>query len=161
MNSRVTKMDLERATDDLKNRTLARLAGGEIARLVFLASTRNYNTGRYYHDGLAFRFDEKVVSAALSACHQEIFEYVAFGPIENLIQELDLYISSTHEKPADVLEAWQKLESYRVTIPMGCNPYTVDLFFSNVRVALEALMWRQQEKPAGRRCASPLRSLAQ
>lgn len=157
--NRVTMMDVERATNDLKNRTLARLAGGEIAQLVFLASTRNYNTGEYRHDGLAFRYDEHAVSEALASCHQEAFTHVAHSAFRDVLRELELYINSTKENPTDVLSAWQKLESYRVTIPIGCDPYDVDLFFSNVKVALAALLSRQAARPHGPQFASRLRSL--
>src|SRR5436190_1559634 len=54
---------VEDALRDLRNRTLAKL-DGDLARLVYLASTRDYNTGRYAHDGLSFRFSESVAETA-------------------------------------------------------------------------------------------------
>src|SRR6266404_4882280 len=51
MSGQLRRMDVEAAREDLNNRTLARI-GLEFGRLIYLASTRDYNTGRYYHDGL-------------------------------------------------------------------------------------------------------------
>ena len=59
MNNGLRSMNLEDALNDLQGHTLRGIPG-EIARLVYLASTRDYNTGRYYHDGLVFRFTEEV-----------------------------------------------------------------------------------------------------
>ena len=60
----------EEAVRDLQNRTLDRL-DGDFAKLVYLASTRDYNTGRYAHDGLSFRFSEPVAERVLAAAHRE------------------------------------------------------------------------------------------
>ena len=65
MSRNARRMDSETAIDDLKNRTIAGIAG-DIGRLIYLASTRDYNTGRYYHAGLASRFTEEVASNALA-----------------------------------------------------------------------------------------------
>ena len=51
--------DIQRATDDLRRRTLARFERS-LDRLIYLASTRDYNTGIYYHDGLAASFGQEL-----------------------------------------------------------------------------------------------------
>lgn len=147
MLTEIKSMDLEAATEDLKKRTLAGLPG-EVSRLIYLASTRDYNTGQYYHEGLAFRFSEEVAARALAVCHQEVFRLLAFGPLENLVEELDTYVRSTPARPEQVLETWKKLEPYRVTLPSGCDRLSAEFFFSNVKIALLILQSRQSVSPA-------------
>lgn len=145
-------MDVEAAIEDLRNRTLAGIPG-EVARLVYLASTRDYNTGQYYHEGLAFRFTEEVANAALAACHRESFRRLLFTSLEELVNQLDSYVSSTRARRAEVLKAWTKVEPYRVTIPLDCDQLSAEFFLSNVRVALAILQAGQEIGRDSRQCA--------
>ena len=137
------KIDIEPAITDLRSRTLSRLPG-DFSRLVYLASSRDLNTGRYSHDGLAFHFSETVASKAMAACHTEIFDRLLFCSLEELIVELRKYISSTEIRPGDVLRSWKHLGSYRVTIPSECDELAAEIFLSNVKIALEILQTRQE-----------------
>ena len=139
----VKNVEIEPAIRDLRNRTLARLPG-DVSRLVYLASSRDLNTGRYSHDGLAFHFSENVACKAMAACHAEIFNRLVYCSLEELIEELRSYISSTAERPGDVLESWKHLGSYRVTIPSECDEMAAEIFLSNVKVALAILQARQE-----------------
>jgi len=47
MSYKTENVDIEPAVTDLRNRTLSRLQG-DFSRLVYLASSRDYNTGQYY-----------------------------------------------------------------------------------------------------------------
>jgi len=145
-------MDVEAAIEDLKNRTLAAIPG-EFARLVYLASTRDYNTGQYYHAGLAFQFTEEVARAALAACHQESFSRLLLTPLEELVKELDRYVHLTGTRPAEFFEAWKKVEPYRVTVPLDCDQLSAEFFFSNVRTALAISQTRQETGRDNRQCA--------
>ncbi len=55
MSATVKLVPVQDAYDDLLNRSLSRISC-ELGRLIYLASTRDYNTGNYYHEGLASRF---------------------------------------------------------------------------------------------------------
>src|SRR6266852_4266018 len=136
-------VEIEPALRDLRNRTLKRLPG-DFSRLVYLASSRDLNTGRYSHDGLAFHFSESVASKAMAACHTEIFDRLVFCSLEELIAELRKYISLTEVRPGDVLRSWKNLGSYRVTIPSECDKLAAEIFLSNVKIALEILQTRQE-----------------
>jgi hypothetical protein len=146
MRIEVKREDVEAAIEDVKSRTLAGLPG-DLARLIYIASTRDYNTGHYYHEGLAMHFTEEVARRALAACHQEIFDRLAPSLVEDLVKQLETYVSSTHARPVEVLEAWKKLEPYRVTIPLECAPLAAEFFFSNVRIGLAILQARQDADP--------------
>src|SRR5713226_5060664 len=117
MSGRFGLTDVEAAREDLSNRTLARI-GLEFARLIYLASTRDYNTGRYYHDGLAFRFSEAVAAQALSDAHRDVFKRLALSPLEDLVDQLQAYVHSAGAESKEVIRAWEKLEPYRVAVPI-------------------------------------------
>ncbi len=147
MGSERRNIDLEPAITDLRNRTLSRLPG-DFSRLVYLASSRDLNTGRYSHDGLAFHFSQNVASKAMALCHGEIFGRLVYASLEELIEELGNYISSTEERPEEFLKSWEHLGSYRVTIPSECDELEAQVFLSNLKMALAILQTRQ--KPASR-----------
>ncbi len=136
-------IDIEPAINDLRNRTLSRLPG-DFSRLVYLASSRDLNTGHYSHDGLAFHFSENVASKAMAACHAALFDRLVFCSLQELIEELQSYISSTAERPEDFLRSWTNLGSYRVTIPSECDEMAAEIFLSNVKIALAILQRRQE-----------------
>jgi hypothetical protein len=136
-------IDIEPAVTDLRNRTLSRLPG-DFSRLVYLASSRDLNTGRYSHDGLAFHFSENVASQAMALCHREIFDGLVYASLEELIDALANYISSTDERPEDFLNSWERLGSYRVTIPSECDELEAQVFLSNLKMAMAILRLRQK-----------------
>lgn len=135
MSGRVSGTNVEAAREDLNNRTLARI-GPEFARLIYLASTRDYNTGRYYHDGLAFQFSEEAAAQALSDAHREVFQDLALSPLEGLVDQLQAYIRSVGVEANEVIRAWESLEPYRIAIPIGSDPLTTSFFLANVKIAL-------------------------
>jgi len=58
MSAEVKLVPVQEVYDDLVNRTLSRISC-DLGRLIYLASTREYNTGNYHHEGLASRFGAK------------------------------------------------------------------------------------------------------
>ncbi len=99
-------MEVQAATDDMRRRTLASIAR-PLDRLIYLGSLRDYNTGVYYHDGLASRFSEDVVCEALADCHREVFRQLFSAPLEDLVEQLEGYVNSTHAGPVEFIAAWQ------------------------------------------------------
>lgn len=146
MSIRIARTDIEEAVDDLNRRTLAHIPG-EFARFVYLASTRDYNTGRYYHEGLSWQFTPEVTVCALAICHEEFFKRLVYKPLADLVGEVKNYIASLHEGSDEVLEAWTRLEPFRVAIPLDHNPLEAELFLSNVRVALAILRAGRAKAP--------------
>jgi len=143
-----SNIDIEAALTDLKYRTLSRLPG-DFSRLVYLTSLRDCNTGRYYHDGLTFHFSENVASKAMALCHREIFDRLVYASLEELIDELRNYISSTDEQPEEFLNSWKHLGSYRLTIPSECDELEAEVFLSNVKMALAILQTRREPVSQG------------
>ncbi|HLZ93181.1 MAG TPA: hypothetical protein VKQ28_15845 [Candidatus Acidoferrum sp.] len=132
---------VEQACDDLSRRSLSRI-DGDLGRLIYLASTRDYNTGRYHHDGLAARFGEEITCQALKTMHRQIFYQIAQNSLEQLVMEMERYASSSSQSREEILDVWQKLEPYRVALPVDVNVAVAQLFVSNVKLALAILRRR-------------------
>jgi hypothetical protein len=126
------------AARDLEERTLANLSG-HLTRLVYLSSTRDYNTGEYQHAGLADRFGAATAQKALEHCHLAVFQELLAMDLDTLVEQLSRYIETTGAERDKVLDAWRRLQAYRLLVPADCDNLTADLFASNVKIALEAL----------------------
>lgn len=142
-------MDVEQAADDLRNRTLAEIPRS-LDRLIYLASMRDYNTGLYYHDGLASRFTQEVACEALADCHREAFSHLVGCSLRELVGQMEGYIDSTHTSPREFVTAWKKLEPYRVAVPVETDPVTAQLLFSSFKIALAILEARLPSVPVER-----------
>jgi hypothetical protein len=134
-------MTVEQAYDDLSRRSLSRI-DGDLARLIYLASTRDYNTGKYHHDGLAARFQDEIAGRALELAHREIFFQIAARSLEDLVHQVEVYVRSSPQGREEVLHVWQKLEPYRVALPVDVNIAVAQLFISNIKLALAILRRR-------------------
>ena len=142
---------LEGAYNDLLRRSLSKISG-DLARVIYLASTRDYNTGTYHHEGLAARFRADAAALALETAHREIFYRIAGCTLEQLVAEMEIYLNSSSQAREEVLHIWQKLEPYRLALPVDTNAAVARLFVSNLRLAL-AILQRQARPPADRSAA--------
>jgi hypothetical protein len=140
------RIDVAQAANDLRSRTLAEIPRS-LDRLIYLASMRDYNTGLYYHDGLASRFTQEVACEALADCHREAFSQLVECSLRELVSQMEEYIDSTHTSPRDFVAAWKKLEPYRVAVPVETDPLTAQLLFSSFRIALAILEARLPSPP--------------
>ena len=147
MSAGVKLVPVQEAYDDLLNRTLTRIPC-DLGRLIYLASTRDYNTGNYYHEGLSSRFSPEVARKALEIAHRQTFYKLSAFSLEHLVADLETYLKSSKENPQDFLRTWQKLEPYRVAIPTEVNLTVARLFTSNLRLALAVLRFRQEPRPS-------------
>lgn len=148
MQTRLKRMDVEAAKEDFTNRTLHKL-GYDFARLMYLSSLRDFSTGEYYHQGLSQAFSESAATAAISACHEEVFYELTLGPFDRFVAEFDRLIRSTRKDFKRILDAWETLGAYNVAIPTACDPTVACLYKSNVRLAMMFLRLRrggQEEK---------------
>ena len=133
---------VQAAYEDFLQRSLSKLSC-DFARLIYLASTRDYNTGSYHHDGLASRFSPEVAAKALEMAHRQVFLQLSAYSLQELVEQLKIYFESSHDEAGEILRMWQKLEPYRVAIPVEVNPAVARLFLSNVRLALA--IWRSRQ----------------
>ncbi len=111
----------------------------DLSRLIFLATLRDNNSGHYYHPEVARRFSEQIAGRAMLACHQRIYERVVALPIEDLTDQLDVYIATVPVPRGRLIESWTKLKAYRATIPMDTDLISAEIFFMKVEVAVAIL----------------------
>lgn len=123
------------AADDLRRRTLAQLPLA-LERLIYLASTRDYNTGLYHHQGLAQRYSDAAACEGLANCHRESFQELLSASLEELVRQLHAYAGSIGALSSNFVTAWKALEPYRVAVPVGTDPLAAEFVFSNLKVAL-------------------------
>jgi len=134
------------ARRDIHDRTLSKISV-PLERLVYLASLRDYSSGRYYHDGLAMRFTEKIAAEALKQEHMDVFLELAHSPLQSLVEQLNRYLNSLQEDRTESLRTWENLEPYRVIVPLGAERLAIRLFVSNIRFAVAILAAQQQVLP--------------
>lgn len=139
---RLVDLDAQKAYDDLWHRTLSKISG-DLNRLVYLASTRDYNSGRYHHAGLEAVFGFEPVRRALETAHLELFWKLCRSSLKELVSELELYMHGSGESPDDLLRAWRSLQPYRVAIPLDVDPLAAHLLLSNLKLGLEVLQKRR------------------
>ena len=147
MSDSVKLVTLSSAYDDLQHRTLSGIPC-DLARLIYLASTRDYNSGVYHHEGLSARYGPESTGVALRAAHKDIFYRLVALSLEELVNELRIYVRISREAPIGFIHAWQESEPYRVAVPMEVDSTMVQLSQSNIRLALEALRFRQEHSQA-------------
>ena len=137
MNYAVESGDGEVTADILRALTVS--LPNDLSRLIFLATLRDNNSGHYFHPDLARRFSERVADRAMLACHQRIFKQVVALSIEDLTDQLDLYVTTVPAPRERMIESWTKLKAYRATIPMDTDPISAEIFFMKVEVAVAIL----------------------
>ncbi len=142
------RLDVQQAADDIRSRTLARIHR-PLDRLIYLASTRDYNTGIYHHDGLAARYSPAVACEALADCHREVFHELLACSVQELLAQIEGYMRSAGIAPSEFLTSWRKLEPYRVAVPVQTDPLSGEFLFCNLKTALAILESRQDRAPAG------------
>jgi hypothetical protein len=140
-NARLAGPEARAAYDDLCQRTLTKVPG-DLNRLIYLASMRDYNSGRYHHAGLEGQFSEEAAREALETAHRELFWKLTTCPLEELVRQLESYVQMSHEPPEELLRTWRTLRPYHVAIPLDVEPGAARLFVSNLKLALEVLQQR-------------------
>jgi hypothetical protein len=153
------KMEVVRAAEDLRRRTLAAVKD-PLERMIYLASMRDYNTGIYYHAGLATRFGDEVAGEALAECHREAYGQLMRSSLESVVAQLTDYAGRAGSAPREMVNTWKALEPYRVAVPAGSDPLAADFVCSNLSIAVSILESRLLARPPAGPGASPLPSPA-
>jgi len=123
---------------DLWRNTLSQIPS-VFGRLVYLASLRNSNSGRYEHHGLALVFGEDDANKALKKSHLRVFhEWLTFN-LEQQKADLDLYLSSLYEDERTVLTTWLDVAPYRNLVPASLRPVEKRLYLADLKALLELM----------------------
>jgi hypothetical protein len=140
------RSDVVAAADDLRRRTLVHLPL-TLERMIYLASTRDYNSGLYHHDGLASRYSAEAACEGLADCHRQSFSELLAAPLEDLVRQLQAYAESTQTLASNFVTTWEELEPYRAAVPVGTDPLAAQFVFSNLKVALAIFASRLAPRP--------------
>jgi len=144
------QQEIEHLVRDFEDRTLSALKE-HFSRLVYLASLRDYNTGRYHHYGLESLHPPEAVDEALRRCHSKVFEVLIGLSLKEQTQDLLDFFASLKEDKTRLVEAWQRLRSYQVVPPENCHPLARELFDKNIEILLRVLretdLWPLLHKP--------------
>lgn len=128
----------ERALADVWRNTLSQIPS-VFGRLVYLASLRNPNSGRYDHHGLALVFGDEHANRALKKSHKQVFaEWLKFN-LEHQMADLNLYLMDLPEDKKTVLQAWTKLKPYRNVLPSNLKGVERRLYLNEMEAMLEVL----------------------
>jgi hypothetical protein len=111
----------------------------DLTRMLYLASLRDCNSGRYLHPQLSPRIGMEEAHRALCACHGNVFRCLLTTPISGYVLQLEEYIRYTRAQRSTVLKTWQSLQAYRATVPVLAHPISSELFCLNIEVALTIL----------------------
>jgi hypothetical protein len=123
---------------DFTLRTLAAIPG-EFGRLTYMASLRDLSSGRYGHEGLLAVYRPEAVQQALEQCHEEIFERILESSLDQQERGLRAHLEGMEQGLGVAVVHWQKLEAYKMLVPVAAPDYLKELFCSNIRALLEIL----------------------
>lgn len=107
--------------------------------MLYLASLRDCNSGRYLHPKLSSKLGVEEAHRALCAYHDLVFRRVLAAPISQYVLQLEEYIRYARAERGTVLKTWQSLEAYRATVPVVALRVYRDLFCLNIEIALAIL----------------------
>lgn len=111
----------------------------DLTRMLYLASLRDCNSGRYLHPSLSARIGTEMASQGLRACHLQIFWRLLPLPLSAYVSQLEGYICYSRTERMAVLQTWQSLQAYRATTPVLCSALYREVFCLNVESALLVL----------------------
>jgi hypothetical protein len=124
------------AASDLWRNTLSQIPA-VFGRLVYLASLRNQNNGRYEHYGLALVFGEDEANQALEDSHTTVFaEWLTFN-LEQQKADLDLYLAGLFEDKRLVIQTWVRLSPYQNLIPASVRSVERRLYMNDLAALME------------------------
>jgi hypothetical protein len=119
-------------------RTLEGL-GTVFARLAYLASLRNVNSGAYEHFGLAQRVGADEVDRLIRLSHLEVFQqWLCFG-LERQKEEVESYFSGLEGDRREILSNWLHLGPYSGWVPAESRDVERQLFFTDLEAVLELI----------------------
>jgi hypothetical protein len=137
-NTAANPREVARVLRDFEQHSLAGLEG-YFCKLVYLASLRDYNTGRYHHYGLESRYSAEAVDEGLRQCHVGVFEDLVALPLKEQTEDLLGFFESLKEEKTRLVAVWRQLKSYQILPPENCHPLARELFDKNIAIMLRIL----------------------
>ena len=139
MNGQNPARELDRTVlGDLWKNTLSRIPT-LYGRLVYLASLRDPDTGKYRHHGLNAVFGRTESSAALARSHAEVFREWLYQPLSDRFADLNEYLSSIDARRDVIVRNWRRGRVYRNSVPAGALEAERALFYTDMDTMLTIL----------------------
>ena len=128
----------ESSADELWLHTIGQIPSS-FGRLVYLASLRDQNTGRYEHHGLSQMFGEDESDRTLRQSHEKIFDGWLGFDLQQQKEDLDLYLSAFQVEKRTILATWIRLAPYRNLMPTMVQEPERRLYLTDIEAILELL----------------------
>jgi hypothetical protein len=122
--------------EDLWNKTLSQIPS-LFGRIVYLASLRNANSGKYEHHGLAAIYGEEESDRVLRESHESAFRQWLNHGVERQKVDLEEYLTSLGGDRKVLVENWIRLSPYKAVVPTMSRPFERELYTAD----LESLLW--------------------
>ena len=129
------------------DRTLSKI-GSLFGRIVYLASLRNENTGKYEH----FRPRPDLLGNTMriwcsgKATKSPFREWLAY-PLEPQKRDLEQYLESLDTERQTVLDAWVTVTPYRRLVPARATQAEQELYVSDLELILTLLRSETSSSP--------------
>jgi hypothetical protein len=126
------------ALGDLWRNTLEQIPT-KYGKLVYLASLRDPNTGRYRHHGFTAVFGRAESNTALAASHLEVFRDWLSAPLDEKFADLDRYLASLERRREKIARNWRRTRAYRNSVPAAALEAERVLFYAEMEALLAIL----------------------
>lgn len=128
----------EGSPTELWRHTIAQIPSS-FGRLVYLASLRDQNTGRYEHHGLSQMCGEDESDRTLRQSHEQTFAGWLGYDLKQQKEDLDLYLSAFQVEKRTILATWIRLAPYRNLTPTTVQEPERRLYLADIEAILELL----------------------
>jgi hypothetical protein len=139
---------------ELWRRTLAQIPS-LLGRLVYLASLRDLNTGKYQHFGFAQQVGDRAAERTIRRSHGNAFEDWLCLSLSEQREQLDRHLDTTDGEREQILAHWQAEPPYLSWVPSQALPAQKDLFRADLEIVTD-LIRRESSAFSPTRSASPL-----
>lgn len=113
------------------------LIGSSYGQLVYLASLRNPDTGRYEYYGATGSADP---NRAVLRIHEHVFRHWSTLTLERKMLDIERYISGIDQiDRAELIDAWLRLTPYRNLVPASVQGPEREKHFSDCEAILGLL----------------------
>lgn len=130
--------DLEQIAAEMSQEMSAQFPN-DLTRVIYLASLRDYNTGRYLHPRFSFDHEPGLASDALRECHEMAFARLLGSSVLEYVCQLKAYIRLSKATPLELIRIWKDLRVYTAAIPLHKQDLDRDTFLLSLETALLVL----------------------
>jgi hypothetical protein len=120
----------------------------DLARLCYLSSLVDANTGSYRDHGRSLRFGAEASHLACLRAHEDVFVRVLRAPLEDLWRQFAEWIEDDPKTSMNVLREWSANKTYLLLAPRTAIKAASCLFEGHMTAVLELL---QSHSPANAR----------